>query len=198
MRWIETSYYKLFLRRIVMMQLEIPLSEQSGDLPKLEVTCSSTNCDVGLHYFGPAHRSKSKYPVGVCKDCGADLVEWDRVRRRSAADVSYTLEMIKRECWRHDWWHRDIDIRALNHAKRKGRKLLREHCRELLAKKVGTAEPFRDGAQTPKDKNVIYYAQHATGTCCRKCLEYWHGIKPGVEIAAEQLDYLTDLAMQFV
>lgn len=183
----------------MMQQMSIPRpDEESISLPKLEITCSSTHCEVGLHYFGAARRKKSRFQVGLCKDCGADLVDWSRVHKRVVTDVEYTVEMLKRECWRHDWWHREIDIRAQNHARRKGRLILKEYCRALLAKRVGSVEPFRDGAQTPKKENVVFYAQHATGTCCRKCLEYWHGIRKGTAVSAGQLDYLTELIMRFV
>ncbi len=33
-----------------------------------------------------------------------------------------------------------------------------------------------DGRQTPREGNTIFYAQHATASCCRTCIEYWHGI----------------------
>jgi len=29
---------------------------------------------------------------------------------------------------------------------------------------------------------IVHYAQHATAACCRKCIEYWHGIGPVREI----------------
>jgi len=33
-------------------------------------------------------------------------------------------------------------------------------------------------------------AQHATATCCRSCLQKWHGIAKGKELTEEQIDYI--------
>ena len=46
-----------------------------------------------------------------------------------------------------------------------------------------------DGRQTPiDDNNPIHWAQHATGTCCRSCLEEWYGINMNTEIT--ESDYI--------
>ena len=39
-------------------------------------------------------------------------------------------------------------------------------------------------------QRMCWTAQHATATCCRKCLAKWHQIPKGKELSAEQLDYL--------
>lgn len=48
-----------------------------------------------------------------------------------------------------------------------------------------------DAAQTPFGGNAIYYAQHATATCCRTCLDDWHDIPRGRSLTAEEFDYCT-------
>jgi len=70
---------------------------------------------------------------------------------------------------------------------------LRDAVRDRLRTSIGRAEPFRDGTQTPEDGNSIFYAQHATATCCRTCLEYWHGIPKGRKLTDEELDYCAEL-----
>ena len=62
----------------------------------------------------------------------------------------------------------------------------------------GMAEPFRDGAQTPFQGNIVYYGQHATAACCRKCIEIWHGIPRGRQLTDEELDYLAAMLMVYV
>jgi len=42
------------------------------------------------------------------------------------------------------------------------------------------------------------YAQHATATCCRTCLEYWHGIPKGRALSAEELNYLAELVCRYI
>ena len=46
--------------------------------------------------------------------------------------------------------------------------------------------------------NAIFYAQHATATCCRRCAEYWHGIRRGRKLTEREVGYLTELVMVFV
>ena len=41
----------------------------------------------------------------------------------------------------------------------------------------------------------VFVAQHATATCCRGCLEKWHGIPNGVDLSQEQLKYIVRLLM---
>jgi hypothetical protein len=152
-----------------------------------------------MHYYGPARRKKSSlYPVGTCKDCGANLVDWTRIHKRSPQDTEYTIEMLRTECWRHSWWHKDLDKHADNYAKNKGRNKLRERAKEILVSKIGSPNPPFEGRQTSTTKNPIFYAQHATGTCCRECLSYWHDIPKDQTVTEPQLYYLTDLVMRYI
>ncbi len=48
---------------------------------------------------------------GLCRYCGADLVNWDRVRRQDVLDVEHTIKALKREYIRHHFWHK---IRVLS------------------------------------------------------------------------------------
>ncbi|MBN8737891.1 MAG: DUF4186 family protein [Xanthomonadaceae bacterium] len=130
---------------------------------------------------------------GSCRACGAKLVDWGRVHRRDLSDAEHTFEALKHEYIRHHFFHTEIDNVALLHARRKGRVKLRDAVRDRLRTSIGRAEPFRDGTQTPKDGNSIFYAQHATATCCRTCLEYWHGIPKGRKLTDEELDYCAEL-----
>ena len=36
----------------------------------------------------------------------------------------------------------------------------------------------------------VFVAQHATGTCCRKCLSKWHRINYGTELNADERNYV--------
>jgi hypothetical protein len=57
---------------------------------------------------------------------------------------------------------------------------------------------FRDGIQTKMEGNIIFYAQHATASCCRTCIECWHGIPKDRNLSDDELAYLTDLALRFI
>jgi hypothetical protein len=55
-----------------------------------------------------------------------------------------------------------------------------------------------DGRQTPWEGNPMFYAQHATATCCRRCLEEWHNIPRGRELTDAEISYCTSLVMLYV
>ncbi|MFR8205767.1 MAG: DUF4186 family protein [Alphaproteobacteria bacterium] len=58
---------------------------------------------------------------------------------------------------------------------------------------------FRTTAErTPMRNHPVFTAQHATATCCRQCFYKWHGVKPGVELSAEQQRYAVSLIMEWL
>ena len=65
-----------------------------------------------------------------------------------------------------------------------------EHARGFVRERLGPAAPPHDGQQTPRGGHPVFVAQHATATCCRKCLEKWHYIERGVPLAPEHVDYI--------
>lgn len=170
-------------------------------LPPLKVTCTSTDCEAGLHCFKQKRRKDARTPPsGPCRACGAELVDFERVYQRRPGDVDYTFEALKRECIRHHFWHKKIDEKARNHALRKGRRRLREALATRLQKYVGPSADrlSYDGRQTPMAGNLVFYAQHATACCCRKCIEYWHDIPMDRALTGEEITYLGDLAWRFI
>ena len=39
----------------------------------------------------------------------------------------------------------------------------------------------------------VFIAQHATATCCRKCLAKWHFIPKGRELTQREIDYIVTI-----
>ena len=76
-----------------------------------------------------------------------------------------------------------------NYLKQKGIETILEHARDFISKRLAQADPTNDGRQTPTRNHPVFIAQHATGTCCRKCLEKWHQIPKGRALTKEQIDY---------
>ncbi|MCC6175750.1 MAG: DUF4186 family protein [Chloroflexi bacterium] len=191
------------------------------DLKSLGMTCSSTDCKIGLHYFRPRpdrrrqaalapgsakqddgdpegdQAATHSVPRGPCRSCGADLVDWPRVIRRDPSDIAHTFEELQKERIRHHFWHRPFDEQAIRHAFRKGRAGLRVAAGHVIRKSVGDDGGF-DGRQTSMQGNVIFYAQHSTGSCCRKCIEEWHDIPRGRPLTEDEIDYLTELVLMYL
>lgn len=165
--------------------------------PPLEIKCTSVNCENDLHCFKQL-KKMTPDQRGKCRACGADLVDWKRLHRRDSADAAHTFAALQRELIRHHFFHRPVDVGAMRHAQRKGRLLLKEAARDRLRKYLAPAQPPRDGRQTPFEGSAIYYAQHATATCCRTCLEYWHDIPKGRPLTPREFEYCAKLIDLFL
>jgi hypothetical protein len=72
----------------------------------------------------------------------------------------------------------------------RGMDAVREHARDLIAKRLAPAAPANDGRQTPWRGHPVFVAQHATATCCRSCLAKWHGIPAGRELTREEQEHV--------
>jgi hypothetical protein len=141
-------------------------------------------------------------PGGRCRSCGVQLVDWPRVHKRNLQDVKYTFDALRLELIRHRFWHILLTQKAVNYARRKGRVLLRIATEKQIRHLVGSEKHPREGIQTPRETsphaNAIHFAQHATGSCCRRCLAEWHGIPEGRVLSDEEISYLTELATMYL
>lgn len=91
-----------------------------------------------------------------------------------------------------------LNAKDRSYARAKGRAVIDRHAHELLAKRVGPALPPKDGRQTPYRGHPVFTAQHATGTCCRGCIERWHGIPKGRPLTDREVDRLAALVMAWI
>lgn len=169
-------------------------------LPPLKIRCTASDCDRNLHCFRTTKKLREANQAGRCRSCGVDLIDWTRVHQRDLADVDFTFGSLRHELVRHYFWHVTLDERAVNYARRKGRKRLAEAVEQRLRQSVGPAVPVRDGRQTPREGSGIptHYAQHATASCCRACIEEWHAIPRGRPLTEDEILYLTGLAMRYL
>jgi len=86
----------------------------------------------------------------------------------------------------------------VNYARRKGKLGLRAAAEHRIRASVAPAQPAFDGRQTGKSGNPLFYGQHATATCCRKCIDYWHGVEQGRPLTEAEIQYFTALLNMFV
>lgn len=197
---------------------EIDLDSEPPPLRKM--TCTSTNCARNQHCFlpkKPRKKGKKAEPQtrqlllfedveppsnppqsGQCRACGASIVDWPRIHSRNLDDVTYTVEMLKLEMWRQYYWSRPIDQHAINHAHRRGRDGLRQHAEKTIRKRLVPANPTFEFRQTKLEGDIVCYAQHATGTCCRKCLRYWHGIDNCHDLTEKEVTYILALIHRYI
>ena len=69
--------------------------------------------------------------------------------------------------------------RELNNLRAKGLAVVLAHAKDFIATRLAPAAPVKGGRQTPYRGHPVFVAQHATASCCRRCLEQWHGIPRG-------------------
>src|SRR5687768_15492290 len=114
------------------------------------VTCSSHECEQDLHCFRRKSPRDKSYRNERCVACNVNLIDWERLDRHDLSDSAYTVAALKKEYIRHRYWHKPVDERAINHAKRKGSILLDQAVRGRLDKHLRPPSEaiFRDGAQT--------------------------------------------------
>jgi hypothetical protein len=113
-----------------------------------------------------------------------DLVEIDdRIDRASARPFGRRFHLRGRE-------------RAT--AEQRGPQTMRAHAAEIIADRLAPAEPRNDGRQTPYRNHPVFVAQHATGTCCRSCLETWHAIAKGHRLDRDERAYVVEVIGRWI
>ena len=82
----------------------------------------------------------------------------------------------------------------------KGWEKIEQGTRETIARRLAPASIANDGKQTPMRHGIFppFIAQHATGCCCRGCLEKWHGIPKGRQLTMRDQIYLTRVVMEWL
>ena len=80
----------------------------------------------------------------------------------------------------------------------KGLDTIESHARDFISKRLAPAEIANDGRQTPMRGHPVFIAQHATGCCCRGCLEKWHHIAKGHVLTDDEKEYVVSVIMRWI
>ncbi len=89
--------------------------------------------------------------------------------------------------------------KELEYLRGKGLDTVLEHARAFIDERLAPADIPNDGKQTPMRNHPAFIAQHATATCCRKCLEKWHGIpREGHELTPGERDYVVSVIRKWL
>ena len=80
----------------------------------------------------------------------------------------------------------------------KGLETIKDHAYQFINSRVAPAYPNNDGKQTPMKGHPVFIAQHGTATCCRKCIQKWHGIVKGRALNAQEIDFIVALVMGWI
>ena len=109
--------------------------------------------------------------------------------------ICVKLEALSRSHFRASFHLRKQQRRYIDE---KGLDTIVRHACDFIRLRLAPAHISNDGKQTPMRGHPVFIAQHATGTCCRKCLSKWHDIEPGNALTEEQQQYIVNLIMAWI
>lgn len=173
------------------------------ELKPLKLKCTSSDCKNGQHAYKPTRKQKAANTVGQCRSCDeAAPFDWERLHKLDPKDIDYTIAALKNERIRQHYWTNKIPQRVENYARRQGVSGMVVAVEKRIRKSIGSPANGFDGRQTPVEDsakvNAVHFAQHATASCCRKCVEYWYGIPQDRSLTEHEVSYLSNLGMRFI
>ncbi|EGN57008.1 DUF4186 domain-containing protein [Hallella multisaccharivorax DSM 17128] len=112
-------------------------------------------------------------------------------------DLNPLFERLAQSKFRSSFY---LNAKDQEYIRQKGWKKIEESTREIIAKRLAPAAIPNDGKQTPMRHGIFppFIAQHATGCCCRNCLEKWHGIPKGKPLTMKEQIYITRVVMEWL
>ena len=105
------------------------------------------------------------------------------------------FERLSQSKFRSSFKLKQKDIEYIN---QKGLETIENHARDFIAKRIAPSYIANDGKQTPMRGHPVFIAQHATATCCRKCINKWHKFDMNVRLSQNQQEYIVNLIMQWI
>ena len=166
---------------------------------KLGIVCGRSECKEQLHSFRPPPR-KAALPLGPCQVCGVETIPWSFMHARDLTDVSSKMDFLKTEWIRHFFFNLPITPRIEHFCLAKGvAGLESEADAQLRHAKMLNFNPDWDWNQTRMlNGNIVHWARHAMGCCCRRCLAYWHNVPFAATLSSSDIDYFRSLVMIYV
>lgn len=107
--------------------------------------------------------------------------------RKAMDQIDKVFEALQRSEFRRRIKLRKADWVML---KTKGLAAMMAHASEFIELRLAPAKPAKDGMQTPMRGHPVFTAQHATATCCRRCLSSWHNITAGHPLTEDEKNYI--------
>lgn len=74
---------------------------------------------------------------------------------------------------------------------------IRSHAKDFIEKRLAV-RPLNDGHQTPYKGHPVFIAQHATATCCRKCLNKWYKIAENKTLTDDEITSILNIIMKWI
>jgi hypothetical protein len=174
----------------------------------LAVGCKASRCGAKVPMGARRHSFSSPTQAGLlpgfagaCAACGAmDLVDWERCHVHDPGDTDSLIKSLRLELIRDTYWTELLPEHVLRKAGKRTEEQLSASIGISLRSGLQLNHP-REGRQTPwatsPKATIIDCARHATATCCRRCLEKWHGYSITHDLSGGDLQYLSGLAWTY-
>ena len=109
--------------------------------------------------------------------------------------ISQALESLKKSKFRSKF---KLSNKDRQYIQDKGIDTIRQHAIDFIKTRIAPQNPKNDGKQTPMKGHPVFVAQHATATCCRGCIQKWHGIKKGRALSDQEIEFVVGLVMGWI
>lgn len=109
--------------------------------------------------------------------------------------IKNIFDRLSKSKFRSSFYLKDKDILYIED---KGINKIRNHAYDFVTKRLADTSNVTDGKQTPMKGHPVFIAQHATGTCCRRCLEKWHYISKNKNMTDDDIKYVVDIIMSWI
>lgn len=90
-----------------------------------------------------------------------------------------------------------LSEKDLNYINKKELEAIKLNAEKILDKRIRILGK-NDGKQTPYKGHPVFIAQHATATCCRKCIEKWYKIPKNKVLSYSEMNCFINLIMQWI
>lgn len=109
--------------------------------------------------------------------------------------IKNIFDKLSKSKFRSSFHLKDKDILYIED---KGIDKIRNHAYDFVTKRLADTSNVTDGKQTPMKGHPVFIAQHATGTCCRRCLEKWHHISKNKNMTDDDIKCVVDIIMSWI
>lgn len=109
--------------------------------------------------------------------------------------IDYLLNSLSKSKFRNSFHLKEKDK---IYVKEKGIDTIKEHTIDFINKRLKNNNIPNDGKQTPMRGHPTFIAQHATGTCCRGCLNKIHKIEKDKELTEREINYITEVILRWI
>ena len=110
-------------------------------------------------------------------------------------NTSIILNRLSRSKFRSSFHLKKADREYIE---KQGMDKIRIHAEDFVRTRLAPAYIAYDGKQTPMKGHPVFLAQHATGCCCRGCLNKWYGIEKGRDLTETEIQNIVKILMAWI